>query len=141
MELKGLTKSEVEKRILNGEINIINYTHTKTIKEIVLSNVFTYFNILNIVLALSIIISGIIFNRFFYSLKNCLFLGVVICNTVISIVQEITSKKTIDKLSIISSIKPKVLRDGEIVEILPEEIVMDDIIKYLLKKKHFGYDN
>ena len=130
MDLKGLTNSEVEKRILNGQVNTINNTHTKTIKEIVLSNVFTYFNILNIVLALSIIISGIIFNRFFYSLKNSLFLGVVICNTVISIVQEITSKKTIDKLSIISSIKPKVLRDGKIIEILPEEIVMDDIIKY-----------
>ena len=130
MELKGLTKEEVEKRIANGQVNTINNTHTKTIREIVLSNIFTYFNILNVVLALSIIISGIIFDRFFYSLKNSLFLGVVICNTVISIVQEITSKKTIDKLSIISSIKPKVIRDGKLVEVLPEEIVMDDIIKY-----------
>ena len=130
MEYKGLTKDEVEKRIQDGRVNVINNTHTKSIKEIVLSNIFTYFNILNVVLAASIVVSGIIFNRFFYSLKNSLFLGVVICNTVISIVQEITSKKTIDKLSIISSIKPKVIRDGKIVEILPEEIVMDDIIKY-----------
>ena len=130
MEYKGLTKKEVEERIEKGQINTINNTHTKTIREIVLSNIFTYFNILNIVLAASIITCGIIFNRFFYSLKNSLFLGTVICNTVISIVQEITSKKTIDKLSIISSIKPKVVRDGKVVEILPEEIVMDDIIKY-----------
>ena len=130
MDLTGLTNSEVEKRIANGQVNTINNTHTKTIKEIVLSNIFTYFNILNIVLALSILICGIIFDRFFYSLKNSLFLGTVICNTIISIVQEITSKKTIDKLSIISSIKPKVLREGKIIEVLPEEIVMDDIIKY-----------
>jgi len=130
MELKGLTKREVEERISKNQVNTMNNTHTKTVKEIFLSNIFTYFNILNFVLAGAIIISGIIFNRFFYSLKNCLFLGVIICNTTISIVQEMMSKKTIDKLSIISSIKPKVLRDGEIVQITPEEIVMDDIIKY-----------
>jgi len=130
MELKGLNNQEVEERIAKGLVNTINNTHTKSIKEIILANIFTYFNILNVVLAASIIVCGIIFDRFFYSLKNSLFLGTVICNTVISIVQEITSKKTIDKLSIISSIKPKVIRDGKVVEIMPEEIVMDDIIKY-----------
>lgn len=132
MELKGLTNKEVEDRVNRGLANTINTGHTKTIKEIFLTNIFTYFNILNFVLAAGILVSGIIFNRFFYSLKNCLFLGTVICNTAISIVQEIMSKKTIDKLSIISSIKPKVLRDGELIEITPEEIVMDDIIKYEL---------
>ena len=130
MDIKGLTKNEVEKRIEKGLVNTINNTKTKSIKEIVLSNIFTYFNILNILLAAAILVSGIIFNRFFYSLKNCLFLGVIVCNTAISIVQEITSKKTIDKLSIISSIKPKVLRDDKIIQIMPEEIVMDDVIKY-----------
>lgn len=130
MDIKGLTNKEVQDRINKGLVNTINNTKTKSIKEIVLTNIFTYFNILNVVLAASIIICGIIFDRFFYSLKNSLFLGTVICNTIISIVQEITSKKTIDKLSIISSIKPKVIRDGKVVEVLPEEIVMDDVIKY-----------
>ena len=130
MELKGLTTQEVEERISKNLVNTINTGHTKTIKEIFLTNILTYFNILNFVLAAGIIISGIIFDRFFYSLKNSLFLGTVICNTAISIIQEIMSKKTIDKLSIISSIKPKVLRNGEIVSITPEEIVMDDIVKY-----------
>ena len=130
MELKGLTTQEVEDRISKNLVNTINTGHTKTIKEIFFTNIVTYFNILNFVLAAGIIISGIIFNRFLYSLKNSLFLGTVICNTAISIVQEIMSKKTIDKLSIISSVKPKVLRNGEIISITPEEIVMDDIIKY-----------
>ena len=130
MEYKGLSEKEVNERINKGLVNAFNTGKTKSIKEIFLSNIFTYFNILNICLALAILISGIIFNRFAYSIKNCLFLGVIICNTTISIVQEITSKKTIDKLSIISSIKPKVLRNGNIYEILPEQIVMDDIIKY-----------
>ena len=129
-DVKGLTSKEVEKRVNEGLVNTINNTKTKSIREIVLTNIFTYFNILNVILAAAIVVSGIVFNRLFYSLKNCLFLGVIICNTAISIIQEITSKKTIDKLSIISSIKPKVLRDGKIIEIMPEEIVMDDIIKY-----------
>ena len=130
MDIKGLTSKEVNERIQKGLVNTINTGKTKTIKEIFLSNIFTYFNILNIVLALAILISGIIFNRFAYSIKNCLFLGVMICNTAISIVQEISSKKTIDKLSIISSVKPKVLRDGEIHELMPDEIVIDDVVKY-----------
>ena len=64
-EFKGLTKKEVEERIRNGQVNIGEVTKTKTIKEIFLSNIITYFNILNIVLALAIIISGIVFNRLF----------------------------------------------------------------------------
>ena len=131
-KFEGLSEKEVEERINKGEINIINVGKTKSIREIFLSNIFTYFNILNICLAGAIIVSGIIFGRFWYSIKNCLFLGVIICNTAISIYQEITSKKTIDKLSLISSIKPKVIRDGNVKEILPEEIVMDDVIEYSL---------
>jgi len=127
--IKGLTKSEVEERVNKGLVNVGEVTRTKTIKEIFLSNIFTYFNILNIFLAGAILISGIMSGRVFYSIKNCLFLGVIICNTTISIVQEVMSKKTIDKLSVLSSIKPKVLRNGEIIEVMPEEIVMDDIIK------------
>ena len=60
MELKGLTKREVEERISKNQVNTMNNTHTKTVKEIFLSNIFTYFNILNFVLAGAIIISGII---------------------------------------------------------------------------------
>lgn len=132
MEIKGLEEKEVVERTSKGLNNIINTGKTKSVKAIIMSNIFTYFNILNVLLAIAILISGIIFGRFSYSLKNCLFLGVIICNTTISIVQELTSKKTIDKLSILSSIKPKVLREGKIKEILPEEIVIDDVIKYEL---------
>ena len=83
-DIKGLSQNEVDKRIEKGLVNTINNTKTKSIKEIILLNIFTYFNILNILLAASIIICGIIFDRFFYSLKNSLFLGTVICNTVIN---------------------------------------------------------
>ena len=65
----------------------------------------------------------------FYGLKNCLFMGVIIVNSIISIVEEIISKKIIDKLSVISEAKVEALRDGNVSEITLEEVVMDDIIK------------
>lgn len=130
MEIIGLTKEEVEERKLKGLANTIDNTKTKSIKEIVLGNIFTYFNILNVLLAGAILVTGILSGRLFYSIKNCLFLGVIISNTTISIIQEVLSKKTIDKLSIVSSIKPKVIRDTRELEVLPEEIVLDDVIKY-----------
>ena len=131
-KIEGLSLEEVNSRINNGLINNIETGKTKSIRYIILSNIFTYFNILNIFLALAIIISGIIFGKGWYSFKNCLFLGVVVCNTIISIAQEIMSKRTIDKLSILSSIKPCVIRGGIEVNIEPYEIVLNDIIKYNL---------
>ena len=126
----GLSTIEVEERIQKGEVNNITTGKTKTVKEIVLSNIFTYFNILNIILACAIIVSGILFNHFFDSFKNCLFLGVIIANTVISIVQEVMAKKTIDKLSVLSNVKNKVIRDSHETLIDKEEIVLDDLIIY-----------
>ena len=127
---KGLSSNEVIERINEGKVNNINNGKTKSIKEIILTNIFTYFNILNILLASAIIISGILFKHFFDSFKNCLFLGVVISNTVISIVQEVMAKKTIDKLSVLSNVKAKVIRDGNEQLIEKEEIVLDDTIIY-----------
>ena len=69
MDIKGLTKQEVEERIEKNLVNTINNTNTKTIKEIFLTNIFTYFNILNVSLALAILISGIIFNRLLFKSK------------------------------------------------------------------------
>ena len=124
---KGLTDKEVEKRINDGLVNFDNMPKTKTIKEIITSNVFTYFNFLNIFLGLSILISGLFSGRLFYSLKNCLFMGVIFCNTIISIVQEIISKKIIDRLEVISSSKAIVIRDGIKKEINMNEIVLNDV--------------
>lgn len=128
----GLSEEEVISRVNLGLVNTTNVTKTKSIKEIILENIVTYFNLLNFFLAGAIIVSGVISGNLVYSFKNCLFLGVVVCNTTISIVQEVMSKRTIDKLSLLSSIKPKVIRDNEEKEILPEEIVKDDVLKYSL---------
>lgn len=125
---KGLSETQVNERIENGLVNYDNQPKTKTIGQIIRGNIFTYFNLINIILAASIIIVGIINKNLLYSLKNCLFLGVIISNTTISTIQEIISKKIIDKLSFISSTKINVIRDSNTKEININEIVLDDII-------------
>ena len=124
----GLSTKQVENRIKDNLININQQPVTKSIKEIIFSNLFTYFNFLNIFLGTSVILAGIFSGRLFYSLKNCLFMGVIFCNTIISVVQEIISKKVIDKLSVISSTKAKVLRNGREEVIEMDKIVLDDIV-------------
>ena len=124
----GLIKNELDERIENNLVNFDNQPKTKTIKQIILSNLFTYFNFLNTVLGFSIIIVGILQGQLLYSLKNCLFMGVIICNTIISIIQEIISKKIIDKLSFLASSKVKVIRDKVTNEITIEEVVLDDVM-------------
>ena len=126
---KGLTTAEVNDRISKNLLNYNNQPVTKTIKQIIADNVFTYFNFLNIFLGAAILIAGIASGRIFYSLKNCLFMGVILCNTIISTIQEIISKRIIDKLSVISSTKATVLRDSKELVIENDQIVLDDIVK------------
>ena len=124
----GLTSKEVTERIQKNLVNYNNQPRTKSIKEIIYSNLFTYFNFLNIFLGTAVILAGLFSGRLLYSLKNCLFMGVIFCNTVISTVQEIVSKKIIDKLSVISSSKATVLRDGKEELIEMDNIVLNDIV-------------
>ena len=124
----GLNQKEIDERINNNLINYDNQPKTKTIKEIITSNVFTYFNFLNIFLGGAVLLTGLFSGKLLYSLKNCLFMGVIFCNTVISIIQEIISKKIIDKLSVISSSKTTVIRNSEEKVIEMEEIVLDDLM-------------
>ena len=129
-EIKGLTQEEVNERINKNLINYIDEPKTKTVKEIIRSNVFTYFNFLNILLGSLVIISGIISGRFLYSLKNSLFVGVIFTNTIISIIEEILAKKTIDKLNVITDTKINTIRDGKIHSLSREELVLDDVCIY-----------
>ena len=123
-KITGLTSLEVKERLEKGQVNYDTTTPSKSIKEIIIENTCTLFNFINIILGVAIIFVG--------SYKNLLFLGVVICNTLISTIQEIRAKKTVDKLSIISSSKAKVIRDGKQKSIHVNEVVLDDVIVYEL---------
>ena len=128
----GLSNLEVEERVNNNLVNYNDAPPTKTIKQIITSNFFTYFNFLNLILGLAIIGAGIYGGKIWDSIKNCTFMGVIIFNSIISIIQEVISKKTIDKLSVLASSKVTTIRDGKEVQLGIEELVLDDVVKLSL---------
>ena len=120
----GLTTEEVKKRIHEGKVNIIPKSPSRSIWQIIRANVFTLFNIINIVLALAVLAVR--------SYKNLTFMGVIIINTLISIIQEIRSKKTLDKLRVVAMSKVRAVRNSERLDIDINEIVLDDILEVSL---------
>ena len=126
----GLSSIEVSKRVFDGKVNYNEEPKTLSVKEIIKKHSFTFFNFLNIILGALVILSGIISGQFLYSLKNCLFMGVIFWNTIISTVEEILAKRTIDKLNVISESKIKVIRDETVMLLNKEQIVLDDLCKY-----------
>lgn len=119
---EGLTNEQVEERIYNDLVNYDTTIPTKSIKQIIRDNVATPFNFLNLFLALAVFLVG--------SYKNLMFMGVVICNSIISTFQEIRSKKIVDKLAILASKRVTVIRDSLKQHISINEIVLDDILVY-----------
>lgn len=117
---QGLTHEQVQERIENGLVNEVYSNTTRSIKSIVFKNVFTLFNLLNVVLGVIVFLVG--------SYKNVLFLGVVFCNTIISLYQEVKSKKVVDKLSLLSMQRVFVIRDGIKQKIEQFELVLDDLM-------------
>ena len=125
----GLSDEEVNIRKQKNLVNYNNEPTTKSIKKILKDNIFTYFNIVNSILCVLMIISGLLDSRLFEALKNSAFMGVLIVNTIISTVQEIVSKRIIDKLSILANAKIKVIRNRKEVLVDVNDIVLDDIMK------------
>lgn len=119
-DLKGLTRDEVENRVKEGKVNYIPKAPSRTFGQILRANLFTSFNAINVVLATIIILAG--------SPKNAIFVGVILVNTLIGVVQELRAKEILEKLSVISMAHAKVLRNGEIEEISVDNIVLDDVL-------------
>ncbi len=117
---KGLSEKEVAERIAAGRINGNPNPKTKSIKHILAHNIFTFFNFINVVLAVLIFLVG--------SPKNAMFAMIILWNTGIGIFQEIRAKRTIDKLTLISAPKVTVIRDGVEKEIATEDIAADELI-------------
>lgn len=116
----GLSAAQVRERIAAGKVNADADVKTKTIPEIFRDNICTLFNLVNIIIAAAIFWTG--------AYRNLLFMGVILCNIVIGIYQEIRSKMTIDKLSVITSSKAHVIRDGSAQDISLNDIVLDDLV-------------
>ncbi|MEG1720336.1 MAG: cation-translocating P-type ATPase [Pseudoflavonifractor sp.] len=117
---RGLTGPEVAARLAAGLHNAPVEAPTKTEGRIIRDNICTFFNLIFLVLGLCLALVG--------SFHNMLFLGIAIANTAIGIVQEIRSKRVIDKLTLLSAPRAQVLRDGVQIGIPTEDLVRDDIV-------------
>lgn len=120
INITGLTDEEVRQRVEEGLTNRADISTDKTTKEIVISNVFTYFNLIFLVITILLIMVG--------SFRNLTFLPIIIGNTVIGIVQEIRAKKTLEKMSLLNAPHADVIRNGGVKQISTEELVKDDVI-------------
>ena len=118
--LTGLTDEQVNERIEQGKVNADENPNTRTYKQIVRENTLTFFNFLNLVLLILVLMVG--------SYKNAFFVGIIIINTLIGIAQEIRAKKTIDKLAILTAKKSIVIREGKKWTVPTEELVLDDLV-------------
>ena len=116
----GLTSQQVQEHRLHGWTNKGVEPPSKTTKEIVHENVFTYFNLIFVVLAVLLCLVG--------SFRDLTFLPVIIANTLIGIIQEIRAKQVLDKLTMLNAPRASVVRDGKRTVINAEDLVVDDIV-------------
>ena len=117
----GLTAAEVAQRVAAGQVNALPDRSGRSTADIVRANVFTRINAILGVLFAIVVFTG--------SLINGLFGLLIIANSGIGIIQEVRAKRTLDKLAIVGQTRPRVRRDGEVTEVPPDEVVLDDIIE------------
>ena len=118
--MKGLNSQEIQYRIDNGMTNNKKIKNSRSVKTILLSNLLTLFNFIHLILFILVLTTG--------SINNATFLVAILFNILISIYQEIKAKKIIDKLTITTVSKVKVVRESKIEEIYPNQILLDDIL-------------
>ncbi len=122
MNSNGLTQEQVQSKIAQGKVNQTPRKNQTTIGRIILTNTLTIFNLVNLILALMIISVG--------SYKNLLFVLVAITNTLISIINGVRAKRTVDKMRLVAEQKPTVIREGKTLQIPASQIVDGDLLVF-----------
>lgn len=116
----GLTQKEVKERINAGKTNQSDASTGLTVKQIILSNTLTYFNLIFLVITVLLCIVG--------SFRNLTFLPIILWNIIIGIIQEWRAKKTLDKMNLLNAPHAIVVRDGKESKVTSEELVQDDVV-------------
>lgn len=117
---RGLTQAQVDERINAHWVNEVVDSSTKTVKEIIISNSITYFNLIFLALGILLICVG--------SFRNITFLPVIFANTLIGIVQELRAKAVLDKMNMLNTPHSMVVRDGKEIVIDSKDLVIDDVV-------------
>lgn len=136
----GLSEGDAALRHDAGLDNSYNAKTGKTYGEIFKSNLLQFFNfVLYGIVVLFLIFSAILNAQGRHDLVTAhfgfskyLFVGPVTINIIISIIQEIRSKKILDKLRLVTEAKSTVIRDGQKVRIPSSSIVYGDLIELTL---------
>lgn len=118
--LHGLTSAEVAERVAAGKTNANTDVKTKTIGQIFREHAFTLFNFVNVALAVLVGITG--------QYRNMTFMLVVVINLAVGVIQEVRAKRMVDKLSIITANKVRVIRDGQEQQVSVDDVVLDDLV-------------
>ena len=118
-ELGGLTSAEVAERVAQGKTNANTDVKTKSLGQILREHTLTLFNAVNLALAILVAVTG--------QYRNMTFMLVVVINLVIGVVQEVRAKQMVDKLSILTAKKVRVVRDGVEHEVSVDDLVLDDV--------------
>ncbi|MYG94300.1 MAG: HAD-IC family P-type ATPase [Acidimicrobiia bacterium] len=118
---RGLTQQQVAERIASGQTNQVPDAPVRTLSQILRANLFSPVNGIMLALFCVILIAG-------YP-RDSLFVGVVVSNAVIGVVQEIRAKRELDHLTVLSAPKAKVVRDGEVLEVEVSEVVADEVLE------------
>ncbi len=117
--LRGLSSDEVAQRVEAGKTNANTDVKTKSVGQIFKEHALTLFNFVNIALAVLVALTG--------QYRNMTFMIVVVINLVVGVVQELRAKRMVDKLSILTAKRVRVMRDGHEVELSVDDLVLDDI--------------
>lgn len=120
--VQGLTQAQVDDRIFRGLKNTAPESPSKSKKEIIYSNLFTYFNLIFFLIAILLILVG--------AFRDMTFLPIIVANTCIGIVQELHAKKVLDDLNILNAPRCKVVREGKTIELPAEDLVLDDMVVF-----------
>ena len=120
MQKKGLTTIEINQRIQENKVNGESKKLSKSTINIIKENIFTYFNLLNVILFIFVFTTG--------KYQNAMFMGAVITNALIGMIQEIRAKKLLDQIRILTTTKVNAYRDDAWIEISVDEIVQDDVL-------------
>ena len=120
MQKKGLSTSEINQRIQENKVNGESKKLSKSTINIIKENIFTYFNLLNFILFIFVFTTG--------KYQNAMFMGAVITNALIGMVQEIRAKKLLDQIRILTTTKVNAYRNDAWIEISVDEIVQDDVL-------------
>lgn len=121
LTVQGLSSQEAERLRGLGKANVPSKGAGRSVGQIILENLFTWFNILNVLLALAL--------ASVQSWRNMLFMGVVVFNTLISTIQEIRAKQTVDRLTLLVAAPVAVLRDGQWIHLPAEDLVEGDVVR------------